>query len=89
MLHNEEFPPFAYRIVLGGFVRVVMCNNLLDYYNLISDKKEDKTMHEFAKAEKQPKEQGNPFISQLMGNMYPGIALFARDVNLLPGLAEK
>lgn len=47
------------------------------------------TMHEFAKAEKQPKEQENPFISQLMGNMYPGIALFARDVNLLPGLAEK
>ena len=41
MLHNEEFPPFAYRIVLGGFVRVVMCNNLLDYYNRISDKKED------------------------------------------------
>lgn len=24
--------------------------------NLISDKKEDKTMHDFAKAEKQPKE---------------------------------
>lgn len=46
-------------------------------------------MRDFAKPEKQPKKQENPFITLLMANMYPGITLFARDVNLQPGLAEK
>ena len=46
-------------------------------------------MHDFTKSEKQPGKQENPFISLLMNNMYPGITLFARDVNLLPGFAEK
>ena len=46
-------------------------------------------MHDFTKSEKQPGKQENPFISFLMNSMYPGITLFARDVNLPPGLAEK
>ena len=29
---RKLFLPFTYPIVLGGFVRVNMCNNLLDYY---------------------------------------------------------
>lgn len=46
-------------------------------------------MRDFEKPEKQPKKQENPFITLLLANMYPGITLFARDVNLQPGLAEK
>ena len=46
-------------------------------------------MFDFTKAEDPPKEQKNSFISLLMGSMYPGITLFARDVNLPPELAEK
>ena len=46
-------------------------------------------MRDFEKSEKQPKKQENPFITLLLANMYPGITLFARDVNLQPGLAEK
>lgn len=46
-------------------------------------------MFDFTKAEDPPKEQKNSFISLLMGSMYPGITLFARDVNLSPELAEK
>ena len=32
---RKLFLPFTYPIVLDGFVRVDMCNNLLDCYNLI------------------------------------------------------
>ena len=46
-------------------------------------------MHDFTKPETPPKEQKNPFITHLMDSMYPGITLFARDVNLPSGLAEK
>ena len=46
-------------------------------------------MFDFKKSEDPPKEQKNSFISLLMGSMYPGITLFARDVNLPPELAEK
>ena len=46
-------------------------------------------MRDFAKPEEQPKKRENPFITLLLANMYPGITLFARDVNLQPGLAEK
>ena len=46
-------------------------------------------MHDFTKPETPPKEQKNLFITHLMDSMYPGITLFARDVNLPSGLAEK
>ena len=46
-------------------------------------------MFDFTKAEDPPKEQKNSFISLLMGSMYPGITLFARDVNLPEELARK